>query len=73
MEYRVKQANKFLAKGEQVRVVLTYKGREVTHWEIGQQTLQSFVSQCDGVQQGTPRVIQGRRKQLQVTINPKKR
>jgi translation initiation factor IF-3 len=45
-DYQVKLARaiKFLKKGERVKVSLRYRGREITHPEIGKQLLDRFVS-----------------------------
>lgn len=70
--YRVIQANKFLEKGEQVKVTLLFKGREKLHEDIGWKTIGNFVSLCiNGIQAGTFKVVNGRRKSIIVTINPK--
>ncbi len=45
-DYQVKLAKaiKFLKKEERVKVSLRYRGREVTHPEIGKQLLDRFIS-----------------------------
>jgi translation initiation factor IF-3 len=45
-DYQVKLARaiKFLKKGERVKASLRYRGREITHPEIGKQLLDRFVS-----------------------------
>lgn len=72
VEYRVKQANKFLEKGDQVKVTLSFKGRERVHENIGWKTMEDFVSSCtSGSQAGKLKMVDGRRKMITVTINPK--
>lgn len=40
-DYQVKtrQARKFLESGDRVKVIMTFRGREITHLEFGQKTL----------------------------------
>ncbi len=52
-ETKLNQAKKFLAAGNKVRVVLKFKGREMSHQSIGRELLERFqadaaeVGQCD--------------------------
>lgn len=52
-ETKLNQAKKFLASGNKVRVVLKFKGREMSHQSIGRELLERFqadlaeVGQCD--------------------------
>ena len=73
VEYRVKQANKFLEKGNQVKVTLSFRGRERLHEDIGLNTIQNFVNQCtSGSLASGYKVIDGKRKQVTAMLNPKK-
>jgi len=72
VDYRVKQANKWLESSEQVKVTLSFKGRERVHEDIGWKTLEDFVSLCtSGIQAGNLKKVDGRRKFITATINPK--
>lgn len=73
LSYRIVQANEFLKKGLQVKVSLVFKGRENIHESIGYSTLSKFLEWCDGVPASNLRMILGKRKQLVVTLNPKKK
>ena len=42
-ETRVNQAKKFLAGGDKVKVVLRFKGREMTHQDIGREVIARFM------------------------------
>lgn len=42
-EVRVKQAKSFLAKGHKVKVVIFFRGREVTHADLGFALLDKFI------------------------------
>lgn len=71
MSYRIKQANKFLNKGKQVKVSLQFKGRERQHKEIGLNTIIEFIAQCEGKIAGPIKQIEGKKLVLSVTLNPK--
>ncbi len=42
LEYRVKDTRRFLEEGNKVQVTLIFRGREVTHPEIGKQQLEKL-------------------------------
>ena len=46
---RVNQAKKFLSGGDKVKVVLRFKGREMTHQEIGREVIARFLEACSEV------------------------
>jgi len=72
ISYRVKQANKFLEKGHQVKVTLTFRGRERVHEDIGLKTIEEFITSCtSGVKNGQPRITDGKRKFITAHLNPK--
>lgn len=48
-ETRVNQARKFLAGGDKVRAVVRFKGREMTHMDLGLDVLTKFQEACAGV------------------------
>jgi translation initiation factor IF-3 len=64
--YRVEQVKRFLAKKHSVLAVVQFKGREITHPELGQELLARLLT--DLGRNGTP-VLKGR--SLQVLITPK--
>jgi translation initiation factor IF-3 len=41
--YNHKNANKFLAKGDRVKVVVRFRGRQLGHTDIGRQVLLKFI------------------------------
>lgn len=43
LDTKAKNAKKFLEKGEKVKVTIRFRGREITHKELGIKTLNSFV------------------------------
>lgn len=46
---KVKNARKFLAKGDKVKVSIRFKGRAITHKEIGREVLDRFAAETDDV------------------------
>ena len=70
-ETKARHAHKFLESGNKVRVVMRFKGREMTHIGIGQEIMQKFTDVCSDV--GTvdkAPVLDGR--MLSMVINPVK-
>ena len=43
---KLKNAQKFIADGNRVKVSVRFRGREVTHSSIGLELLQRFAEQC---------------------------
>lgn len=46
---KVKNARKFLAKGDKVKVSIRFKGRAITHKEIGREVLDRFADETNDV------------------------
>ena len=70
-QVKVRAAQKFLAKGDKVKLTLQFKGREMEFKDIGRQMFERFVEDMEGqaaVEQ--PMQMQGR--QMTMTIGPKK-
>ncbi len=70
-ETKARHAHKFLESGNKVRVVMRFKGREMTHIGIGQEIMQKFTDVCSdvGAVDKAP-VLDGR--MLSMVINPVK-
>lgn len=47
LETRVKQGRGFLEKGHKLRVVLQFKGREMTHFDLALEKMKEFASRVD--------------------------
>ena len=47
-ETKVKHALRFLSDGNKVRVVMKFKGREMSHMNIGKEVLEKFEAACSG-------------------------
>lgn len=67
---KAKKVDQFLAKQHKVKIVVRFKGRQITHPELGQQTLNKFLGmlQQNYSLEKTP-LIQNR--QLFTVLNPK--
>ena len=48
-ETKARHAQKFLESGNKVRVVMRFKGREMSHMAIGQEIMQKFMDACSEV------------------------
>ena len=48
---RVNQAKKFLGEGNKVKVVVRFKGREMSHMELGREVIMKFLEALQGVGQ----------------------
>ncbi len=68
LEYRVKDTIRFLQEGNKVQVTLIFRGREVSHPEIGRAQLEKLaqlVSEAGSVER--PPVLEGKRMTLLLT------
>ena len=68
---RVNQAKRFLAEGNKVKAVVRFKGREMTHMELGREVIEKFRTACAeaGSVEKAP-ILEGRF--LSVIISPLK-
>lgn len=48
LEIKARKANEFLAESDKVKVVMRFRGREVTHKEIGREKMRKFVALLSG-------------------------
>ena len=72
IETKAKAANKFLSQGDKVKVVLRFRGRQVTHVEVGEETLNKFIELVSSEGQiEKPAVLEG--KLLTAIVAPKKK
>ncbi len=58
---RVNHAKKFLAEGNKVKAVVRFKGREMSHMELGREVIEKFEEACrdSGVAEKKP-ILEGR-------------
>jgi translation initiation factor IF-3 len=70
LETKVKAVKKWLADGNKVKVTVRYRGRQMSHVEVGEETLQKFLGMCgdECVIEKKP-MLEG--KMLMATIAPK--
>lgn len=45
-EVKLKNAQKFLSEGSKVKVFVRFRGREMTHTDLGKEVLQKFAEGC---------------------------
>ena len=71
-ETKLKHAHKFLSSGNKVRVVLRFKGREMSHQDLGAEIMEKFRVACEelGAVDKKP-VLDGR--MLSMVISPIKK
>lgn len=71
-ETKANNAIRFLKGGDKVRVVLSFKGREMAHTQTGADLIDRFVDQCSEFGSiDKPPVLEGRR--MSAVINPLKK
>ena len=70
LEFKIKHVRRFLEEGNKAKVTLVYRGREITHQDIGRAVIEKFAAELldVGVVEVAPR-IDGR--QLFMIIAPK--
>ncbi|MFA5283056.1 MAG: translation initiation factor IF-3 [Bacilli bacterium] len=47
MDTKIKHATRFLQEGNKVKVALRFRGRQMTHIEVGQEVLDKFISSLE--------------------------
>jgi translation initiation factor IF-3 len=68
LEYRVKDARRFLEEGNKVQVTLIFRGREVSHPEIGRAQLEKLtIALADLASVERPPALEGKRMTLLLT------
>ena len=48
-ETKARHAQRFLGEGNKVRVVMRFRGREMSHTDLGREVLDRFVQACNGM------------------------
>lgn len=46
-ETKLKNASKYLQKGDKVKLTIRFKGRQMAHTELGREVLEKFAARCD--------------------------
>ena len=58
---KAKNASKFLAAGDKVKVTIMFRGREITHPELGKELCERFAEELTGVAKvEKPAKVEGR-------------
>jgi len=61
METKARAASKFLAEGNKIKVGVRYRGRQMTHLEVGEETLNKFIQMLgESAQIEKPAAMEGR-------------
>jgi len=72
LSVKVNQAKKFLLENNRVKVSIIFSGREITHLDLGKNTLNKFISEISDICDiEVPVKLEGKR--LTVTFKPKKK
>lgn len=70
--FKVKHARDFLESGNKVKGTIMFRGREITHKEIGRELLQKFIEELDDVGRiDSPLKLEG--KNMSVILAPEKK
>jgi translation initiation factor IF-3 len=71
-DFKVKNVRRFLEEGNKARVTIMFRGREITHRDIGQKILQEVVEDVRdvGIVEQSPR-LEGRQMFMILAPNPK--
>jgi len=71
-DFKVKNIRRFLEEGDKARVTIMFRGREITHKEIGQKILQEVLEDLKDVAivEQTPR-MEGRQMFMILALNPR--
>ena len=73
LNVRLNQAKKFLQNGDKIKVSIRFRGREMTHTQLGQELLLNFAEQCSEL--GTvekPTKLEGRHMLMFLAPKPAK-
>jgi translation initiation factor IF-3 len=71
---KLRQATKFLEKGNKVKVSIRFKGRMITHKEVGQKVLDDFVIATQDIAHVEQRAkMDGRQMFMQLAPGEKKK
>lgn len=60
LKIKASKTEEFINDGHKVKVTVVFKGRELSHREIGYETLNTFISLCSNAEQTSSPIIDGR-------------
>jgi len=71
ISFKMRNAQKFLGKGDKVKFTVIFRGPELRHKEIGQQQLERFIEGCaEMAQVSQPPRMEGRRMTMMLEPKP---
>lgn len=70
LETKAKAANKWLEEGNKVKVTVRFRGRQMAHVDLGEETLNKFIEMCEKGTAEKKAVLEGRN--LFTILVPKK-
>ena len=56
LKHKLEQAKEFLAEGNKVKFTFRFRGREITHSNIGKEKLEWFLNELNGLIQNNPQI-----------------
>jgi translation initiation factor IF-3 len=70
VDFKIKHIRRFVEEGQRVKLSVSFRGRQITHPELGQALMQRIIEQIKDIAQpeGTPR-MEGRN--MSVLLTPK--
>jgi len=71
MECKIKHIKRLLEKGDKVKVMITFRGREIIHPDLGHKLLQKVIDSLEAVKVERPPTMEGRNLSLLLS-SPKK-
>jgi translation initiation factor IF-3 len=71
IQFKIKHARRFIEEGNKAKISVVFRGREITHTELGQRSLDRFVAELEDIA-----VIEVRPKMegrsMYIIVSPKK-
>jgi len=49
LQFKIKHARRFIEEGNKVKVTLVFRGREITHMDIGRAVIQRFAAELEDI------------------------
>lgn len=49
IQFKIKHARRFIEEGNKAKISVVFRGREITHTEIGSQALEKFVKELEDI------------------------
>lgn len=71
LQFKIKHARRFIEEGNKAKISVIFRGREITHTELGQKALDRFVEELEDIAtiEVRPR-MEGRN--MYIIVSPKK-